>query len=62
MRKPTGNIVKINANALFSGRVKEHEIGCQCGQHLNVEGTRTGRISSTSSNTKSNTPKHGTPS
>lgn len=65
MKDKTGKLIKVNANDLFSGRVKEHTLfNCHCGQKHDAEirGTVTGRISSNDSNTKSNTPKHGTPS
>jgi hypothetical protein len=56
MKDKTGKLLKVNANDLFSGRVKEHEVGCQCGQHLNYKGTQTGRLSAADMH-KSNTPK-----
>lgn len=52
----TRGLIKVNANALLSGKVHEHTLTCQCGAPINTKGTRTGRVSSSSLN-ESNVPK-----
>lgn len=57
---PQGQAKRIAASELFGSLEHHHSSFCTCNSHLNevnIAGTMTGRISSSSGNTESNVPK-----